>query len=86
MKELDFNELNKIAGGIDQMCLPQNGMYQVEIREDGGRKIMYVYDQDGNFILAQDITEETVAKKPNPEAYQDFLKPRADIDISDILK
>lgn len=74
LREIDFNELNLIAGGIDTDVIPQDGTYRFEIKETGGRRIMYVYDHDGNVIMMKELTEEP-AWTPNPEAYQDFLNP-----------
>ena len=72
MREISFNELNQIAGGIDPNNIPQDGTFRTEIKEAGGRRIMYVYDHDGNIILMKELTEEP-AWAPNPEAYQDYL-------------
>lgn len=68
MKELDKNEMNKITGGTN---LPPDTQYNVEIKIENGRKMMYFYDQDGNFVMVKDITEDP-GFQPAPEAYQDF--------------
>ena len=71
MKELTLSEMSKVSGGVEIEGLSQNGVYTTEIKECGGRKLMYVYDKDGNIVMIADLTKyEAPAQMINPEAYE----------------
>lgn len=70
MKEIAYNEINKIAGGIDLIDKSKYGTCKIEIREVGGRTMMYIYDEDGNFLMAK-----YVDIKPDPVIYTDYNIP-----------